>query len=79
MRTLSITLPARLETFVGEQIDRGGDASSSDYLNDLIRRDKDRERLRALLIDGATADPSGEMDDDYFIKLRERVAPSPGA
>lgn len=39
----------------------------------LIRRDKEREHLRRLLLDGAASSPGPIADDVYFESLRTRV------
>ena len=53
MGTINISLPDSLESFVDEQVDRRGYGTGSEYVRELIRRDKDRVRLRALLLRGA--------------------------
>jgi antitoxin ParD1/3/4 len=73
MSTTNISLPEALKAFVDEQVAGGGYATSSEYVRELIRRDQDRQRLRALLIEGASSNPHGEADQSYFDGLRERV------
>jgi antitoxin ParD1/3/4 len=73
MRTMNISLPESLKSYVDEQVAGRGFATSSEYLRELIRRDQDRERLRALLLDGANSAPTEPADDAYFDALRERV------
>jgi antitoxin ParD1/3/4 len=51
-----------------------GYGTSSEYVRELIRRDQDRSRLRALLLDGAESAPSGIADDAYFDSLRAQVS-----
>ncbi|ESZ03709.1 hypothetical protein X737_37350 [Mesorhizobium sp. L48C026A00] len=38
----------------------------------MIRRDRDREQLRDLLMDGASSPPTEPIDDRYFENLRDR-------
>ncbi|TRC93935.1 type II toxin-antitoxin system ParD family antitoxin [Mesorhizobium sp. WSM4303] len=46
---------------------------SSEYLSELIRRDQDRQRLRHLLLKGASSEPGPPVDDGYFAELRKRA------
>lgn len=39
----------------------------------LIRRDHERLRLRAMLLEGAQSAPTGAVDAAYFVVLRQRV------
>lgn len=73
MSTMNISLPDGLKAFVDEQVSHRGYGSSSEYVRELIRRDKDRLHLRNLLISGASSPPSAPVDEAYFGGLRERV------
>jgi antitoxin ParD1/3/4 len=70
MSTMNISLPQLLKAFVDEQVAGGGYGTSSEYVRELIRRDKDRLHLRALLLDGATSPLTAPADEDYFDGLR---------
>ena len=74
MGTMNISLPDTLRDFVDGQVTQGGYGTSSEYVRELIRRDQDRLRLRALLLEGAQSPSSGEADADYFQTLRTRAA-----
>jgi antitoxin ParD1/3/4 len=76
MDTMNISLPDSLREFVKEQVTQGGYGTSSDYVRELIRRDQERLRLRALLIEGAESLVSGQADAEYFRALRKRVTPA---
>jgi antitoxin ParD1/3/4 len=39
----------------------------------LIRKDQDRQHLRALLLEGAASAPTAPVDADYFEGLRKQV------
>jgi antitoxin ParD1/3/4 len=67
----NIRLPGAPKAFVNEQ-DASGDASD-EYVCELIRLDQDRQRLRKLLLDGATSPPTAPADKAYFEALRERI------
>ncbi len=70
---MNISLPDSLKDFVDEQVNERGYGTSSEYVRDLIRRERDREKMRRLLEEGASSPVVGEMDDAYFAGLRERA------
>ncbi len=73
MSTMNVSLPEQLKEFVDAQAERGGYGSTSEFVRDLIRREQDRQRLRALLLDGASS-PTGRIaDQGYFAALRAQV------
>jgi antitoxin ParD1/3/4 len=73
MSTMNISLPDTLKSFVDEQVSQGAYSTSSEYLRELIRKDKDRLHLRSLLVAGAASAPIAVADTAYFDGLRERV------
>jgi antitoxin ParD1/3/4 len=73
MSTMNISLPEALKAYVDEQVASRGYGTSSEYVRDLIRKDQDRQRLRALLLEGAASEPTSPVDAEYFDELRERV------
>jgi antitoxin ParD1/3/4 len=73
MTTMNISLPETLKTFVDEQVVERGYGTSSEYVRELIRKDQDRQNLRALLLAGATSRPGKVADANYFNALRSRV------
>jgi antitoxin ParD1/3/4 len=73
MSTMNISLPDALKTFVDEQVAGRGYGTSSEYVRELIRKDKDRQYLRSLLLDEASSAPTAPIDGAYFNSLRERV------
>lgn len=70
---MNISLPDTLKAFVDEQVRQGSYGTSSEYLRELIRKDKDRLHLRSLLVAGAASVPAALVDKAYFDGLRERV------
>ncbi|MCI4591738.1 type II toxin-antitoxin system ParD family antitoxin [Sphingobium sp. BYY-5] len=74
MSTMNISLPETLKTFVDEQVAGRGYSTSSEYVRALIRKDRDREALRAMLIEGAASVPGEPVDRRYFDALRDRIA-----
>ena len=73
MSTMNISLPDSLKSFVDEQVARRGYGTSSEYVRELIRKDQDRKRLRAMILQGATSGLAAPVDADYFESLRARV------
>ena len=73
MSTMNISLPAKLKTFVNEQVAKRGYGTNSEYVRELIRRDHDRQQLRGLLLGGAASKPASLADAAYFEELRQRV------
>lgn len=71
MSTLNISLPESLKTFGDQQIRSRGYSSSSEYICQLIRKDQHRQRLHALLRQGAASPPAITADTDYFGQLRD--------
>lgn len=76
MTTMNISLPDSLKSFVDDQVGARGYSTSSEYVRELIRRDRDRERFRGLLLEGAESQPAGEANVNYFDRLRDRVRQS---
>jgi antitoxin ParD1/3/4 len=70
---MNISLPEALRDFVDEQVACRGYGTSSEYVRELIRRDRDRQQLRALLIEGAASESAGVADQGYFDGLRRRA------
>ena len=70
MSTMNISLPETLKSFVDRQVAGRGYGTSSEYVRELIRRDRDREELRALILEGVASGPAETVDDAYFDELR---------
>jgi antitoxin ParD1/3/4 len=70
---MNISLPDNLKIFVDQQVSERGYGTSSEYVRELIRRDRDRAQLRSLLIDGASSSPTEPADHGYVDNLRDRV------
>ena len=73
MGTMNISLPVSLKSFVDEQVTQRGYGSSSEYVRELIRKDRERQRLRALLLAGAASEPSSPAEAAYFDTLRKML------
>ena len=74
MGTMNISLPDSMRDFIDEQVAEKGYGTSSEYVRDLIRRERDREKLRALILEGASSPLSPVVADEaYFKGLRARA------
>lgn len=71
---MNISLPETLKAFIDRQVAGRGFGTSSEYIRELVRKDRDRQSLRQLLLDGASTVPTTPVDDAYFDDLRERVS-----
>jgi antitoxin ParD1/3/4 len=79
MTTMNISLPEALKAFVDEQVTTRGYGTSSEYVRELIRKDRDRQQLRAALLDGAASPQTEAVDDGSFAGLRDRADSRKGA
>jgi len=82
MATMTISLPAKMKEWVEEQLETGYFASSSDYVRDLIRRDRDRreeerdkearlEELRRIIDEGMASGISTMNLDDRLAQAKK--------
>lgn len=71
MTTMNISLPDSLKAFVDERVQTEGYGTSSEYVRELIRRDKDRTQLREHLLAGVRSGVAGPLDAAYFATLRK--------
>jgi antitoxin ParD1/3/4 len=59
MATMTVSLPDQLKDWVDESVKNGRYSTASDYVGDLIRRDREqREALVEALIEGEQGAPS---------------------
>jgi antitoxin ParD1/3/4 len=75
MATMNISLPEPMKQFVEEQVGKGGYASVSEYLRELIRdaqRRAAKRDLEAKLLEGMDS-PAREMTPADWDALRRRV------
>lgn len=70
MATMNISLPDELRSFADEQVSAHLFASSSEYVRELIRRDRDNVRLRDAVVEGMRSGEGRELDAAYFDRLR---------
>ncbi len=73
MATMNISLPDELKQFIDEQVAEHAYGSSSEYLRELIRKQRDVEKLRAMLLEGANSGPGEPVTADSFRTMREEL------
>ena len=71
--SLHIVLPDTLRAFVEEQVATAGYRSPDEYVRALIRKEQDRQRLRAVLLDGPASGPGVPVDRAWFDAWRARI------
>lgn len=78
MATMTVSLPDPMKDWIEAQIKQGGYASASDYVRDLVRRDRARreqeltlEELRRKLAASRESGVSERTVDDIFAEARE--------
>ena len=76
MNEMNVALPEMPKDFVDDQVSARGYGNSSEYVCALIRREQDRQRLRALVLEGAASPRDTVADTEYFNRLRGRVRDS---
>lgn len=74
MTTMNVSLPDELKIFVDERVTHDGYGSTSEYVRDLIRRDRERGDLRNLILEGANSGPGVVADAAFFDALRQRIS-----
>lgn len=77
MATMNISLPDALKSFVDGQVADRGYGTSSEYVRELIRRERDREALRTMLLAGANSGTGRMVDEEYARELRARALGAP--
>ena len=70
MSTMNVSLPDALKSFVDDQVSMFHYGSASEYVRELIRRDRERLSLRDLIIEGADSSPTSPVTAEYFADLR---------
>jgi antitoxin ParD1/3/4 len=74
MSTMNISLPEALKSFVDSQVSEGDYGSSSEYVRELLRKEKDRVRLREMLLEGGASPLSKNVwNAEHFEKMRQRI------
>ena len=82
MATMNVSLPDPMKDWVEGQTASGRYSNASDYVRDLIRRDKDRQtavaELQRLVDEGLASGPAQSFDMEAFLaRKREEHATRP--
>jgi antitoxin ParD1/3/4 len=73
MTSLNVSLPESLKKYIERQTRQGGYSTPSEYMRDLIRADqrqKARDRVEALLLEGLESGPATEMTEEDWADIR---------
>lgn len=73
MTTMNISLTDELKAFVDEQIATGNYTTSSEYMRALIRKEKERHTLKAVLVEGAAAGLSETAQEAYVTRVQNEL------
>lgn len=70
MATMNVSLPDELRAFADARVSAHAFASTSEYVRELIRRDRDDVLLREAVVEGIRSGEGSVVDDAYFARLR---------
>ena len=70
---MNISLPDELRDFVNEEVAKSSNTSTSEYLRQLTREQRELVRFRKLVDEGASSPIEGTFDKAYFHDLRARA------
>ncbi len=70
---LNVALTDSLRDYVEGRVAEGGFSSPEEYVRDLIRRDRERQELRRLVLGGLASGAGEVVDDAWFDGLRAGV------
>ncbi len=70
---MNVSLPAELKAYVDQRVSSSAYQTSSEYVRDLIRRDQETMRFRALIAEGLASPVEGEADAAWFDEIRASI------
>ena len=76
MKSMNISLPDSMRTYVEEQVASGGYSTVSEYFRELVRQDqkcKAQERLETLLLEGINSGTATEITAQDWEDIRQAV------
>ena len=77
MKSMNISLPDTMRTYIEEQVDQGAYSSVSEYFRELVRQDqkqKANERLQTILLEGLNSGNATEMTAQDWEDIRQTVS-----
>jgi antitoxin ParD1/3/4 len=76
MKSINISLPDGMRTYVEEQVADGGYSTISEYFRELVRQDQKRkakERLETLLLEGLNSGSATPLTEQDWDEIRSSV------
>ena len=82
MATMTVSLPDPMKEWIEEQVKRGDYASTSDYVRDAVRKDRERrepnypltrEELRDMIAEGRASGVSDKTLEQVFEEAMKQV------
>jgi len=76
MDTMNVALPQAMKQFVKDQVQKGGYASASEYVRDLIRGDQKEKALSVLeteILKGLESGDSSPMSPEDWEQIRAEI------
>lgn len=74
---MNVSLPQSLRSFVEERVANSSYTSASEYVRELIRKDREQlaaqGRLEELLVEGLASGPAAEWTEEDWSTIRGRV------
>jgi len=71
--TMNISVPPAIRDYIADRVSEGPYASASEYVRELVRRDRERRELKdveAKLVEGLESGPARELTKADWAELR---------
>ena len=72
MTTMNISLPDDMKAFVDEQVRARGYMTASEYMRDVLQRERDVEQFRSML-ETTVPTPIEDFNDAFFVRMRAKI------
>ncbi|SKB14956.1 putative transcriptional regulator [Planktothrix sp. PCC 11201] len=74
MNLLNLSLPESIQTFVEQQVAKGGYGNANEYILDLLRQEQVKiERVESLLLEGLESGEPIELTDEWWDQKRSQL------
>jgi antitoxin ParD1/3/4 len=73
MVAVTFSIPEDLQVFIEGQTVKNGFHSTDDYLRNLLDREREREQLEGMLIEGLESGKPTEVNDDWWEQKRSNL------